>query len=141
MGKGSFRTTPSPPIKSLGFRGFDSSRLLILRGGNYHVSVRHVVGKRSFMCIYIYIYIYIHIYIYIYIQREIDIHIYIYIYVYMLNELVLYCMHVCVYIYIYIVISIWGYLSNEWKANGKQLFYRAKVADPPVIPFRRHLAP
>ena len=29
--------TPSPPIKSLGFRGFDSSRLLILRGGNSHV--------------------------------------------------------------------------------------------------------
>ena len=28
--------TPSPPIKSLGFRGFDSSRLLILRGGNFH---------------------------------------------------------------------------------------------------------
>ena len=29
--------TPSPPTKSSGFRGFDSSRLLILRGGNYHV--------------------------------------------------------------------------------------------------------
>ena len=29
--------THSPPTKSLGFRGFDSSRLLILRGGNYHV--------------------------------------------------------------------------------------------------------
>ena len=29
--------TPSPPIKSLDFRGFDSSRLLILRGGNSHV--------------------------------------------------------------------------------------------------------
>ena len=29
--------TPSPPIKSFDFRGFDSSRLLILRGGNYHV--------------------------------------------------------------------------------------------------------
>ena len=28
--------TPSPPIKSLDFRGFDSSRLLILRGGNSH---------------------------------------------------------------------------------------------------------
>ena len=26
--------TPSPPIKSLAFRRFDSSRLLILRGGN-----------------------------------------------------------------------------------------------------------
>ena len=25
--------TPTPPTKSLGFRGFDSSRLLILRGG------------------------------------------------------------------------------------------------------------
>ena len=25
--------TPSPPIKSLDFRGFDASRLLILRGG------------------------------------------------------------------------------------------------------------
>ena len=29
--------TPSPPTKSLDFRGFDSSRLLILRGGNSHV--------------------------------------------------------------------------------------------------------
>ena len=29
--------TPSPPIKSLDFRGFDSSKLLILRGGNSHV--------------------------------------------------------------------------------------------------------
>ena len=29
--------TPSPPTKSSGFRGFDSSRLLILRGGNSHV--------------------------------------------------------------------------------------------------------
>ena len=31
------RVTPSPPTKSLDFRGFDSSRLLILRGGNSHV--------------------------------------------------------------------------------------------------------
>ena len=30
-------TTPSPPTKSLEFRGFDSSRLLMLRGGNSHV--------------------------------------------------------------------------------------------------------
>ena len=29
--------TPSPPTKSLGFEGIDSSRLLILRGGNSHV--------------------------------------------------------------------------------------------------------
>ena len=29
--------TPSPPIKSLDFRGFDSSILLILRGGNSHI--------------------------------------------------------------------------------------------------------
>ena len=29
--------TASPPTKSLGFEGFDSSRLLILRGGNSHV--------------------------------------------------------------------------------------------------------
>ena len=27
--------TPSPPTKSLDFRGFDSSRLLILRGGKF----------------------------------------------------------------------------------------------------------
>ena len=31
--------TPSPPIKSLGFRGFDSSKLLILKGGNSHVRI------------------------------------------------------------------------------------------------------
>ena len=29
--------TPSPPTKSLDFGGFDSSGLLILRGGNSHV--------------------------------------------------------------------------------------------------------
>ena len=29
--------TPSPPTKSLDFEGFDSSRLLILKGGNSHV--------------------------------------------------------------------------------------------------------
>ena len=31
------RLTLSPPTKSLDFRGFDSSKLLILRGGNSHV--------------------------------------------------------------------------------------------------------
>ena len=30
---------PSPPTKSLDFRGLDSSRLLILRGGNYHIHI------------------------------------------------------------------------------------------------------
>ena len=29
--------TPSPPIERLDFRGFDSSRLLILKGGNSYV--------------------------------------------------------------------------------------------------------
>ena len=29
----------SPPTKSLDFEGFDSSRLLILRGGNSHVRI------------------------------------------------------------------------------------------------------
>ena len=40
-------SAPSPPIKSLDFRGFDSSRLLILRGGNSHVvkSYRESPGK------------------------------------------------------------------------------------------------
>ena len=32
-------TTPSPPTKSFDFGGFDSSKLLILRGGNSHVHV------------------------------------------------------------------------------------------------------
>ena len=31
--------TPSPPTKSLGFRSFDSSRFLILKGGNFHFSI------------------------------------------------------------------------------------------------------
>ena len=31
--------TPSPPTKSSGFRGFDSSRLLIIRGVNYHIHI------------------------------------------------------------------------------------------------------
>ena len=30
-------STPSPPTKSLDFRGFDSSRLLSLKGGNSRV--------------------------------------------------------------------------------------------------------
>ena len=34
-----YYATPSPPTKSLGFRGFDSSRLIILRGGNSHVRI------------------------------------------------------------------------------------------------------
>ena len=39
--------TPSPPTKSLHFRGFDSSRLLILRGGSSHVRLiyREPPGK------------------------------------------------------------------------------------------------
>ena len=31
------RDTPSPPTKSSGFGGFDSSKLFILKGGNSHV--------------------------------------------------------------------------------------------------------
>ena len=31
--------TPSPPTKSLGFGGIDSRRLLILKGGNYHIHI------------------------------------------------------------------------------------------------------
>ena len=39
FGYATFRylSTPSPPTKSLDFRGFDSSRLLMLRGGYSHV--------------------------------------------------------------------------------------------------------
>ena len=33
----STHSMPSPPTKSLGFRGFDSSKLLILKVGNSHV--------------------------------------------------------------------------------------------------------
>ena len=36
--------TPSPPAKSLGFGGFDSSKLLTLRGGNYHVHKNFIGG-------------------------------------------------------------------------------------------------
>ena len=32
-------TTPSSPTKSSGFRGFDSNKLLIIRGGNYHIHI------------------------------------------------------------------------------------------------------
>ena len=35
--------TPSPPTESLDFRGFDSSRLLILKVGNSHV--RDFIGS------------------------------------------------------------------------------------------------
>ena len=31
--------TSSPPTKSFDFRGFDSSKLLIIRGGNSHVRI------------------------------------------------------------------------------------------------------
>ena len=34
-----YHITPSPPTKSLDFTGFDSSRLLILRGGNSDVRI------------------------------------------------------------------------------------------------------
>ena len=37
LSRGFIVIMPSPPIKSLGFRGFDSSKLLILRGWNVHV--------------------------------------------------------------------------------------------------------
>ena len=37
--------TASPPTKSSGFRGFDSNKLLILRGGNYHILYRESPGK------------------------------------------------------------------------------------------------
>ena len=71
-------TTPNPPTDIVDFRGFDSSRILILRGeilmyiGDFPedlsqaIFVRTVlVGRLSVLCIvYIYIYIYIHIYIY-----------------------------------------------------------------------------
>ena len=36
--------TPSPPTKNSGFRGFDSSRLLILRGGIL-MSVRKTLNR------------------------------------------------------------------------------------------------
>ena len=31
--------TPGPPTKSFDIRGFDSSKLFILQGGNFHVRV------------------------------------------------------------------------------------------------------
>ena len=34
---GTWAGTPSPPTKSFDFRGFDSSKLSILKGGNSHV--------------------------------------------------------------------------------------------------------
>ena len=37
--KSKSKSTPSPPTKSLGFKGFDPSKLLILKGGNSHVRI------------------------------------------------------------------------------------------------------
>ena len=37
--------TPSPPTKSSGFGGFDSRRLLSLKGGNSHVRINHCIGS------------------------------------------------------------------------------------------------
>ena len=34
-----YHVTPSPPTKSLGFEAFDSSKLLILKGGNSHARI------------------------------------------------------------------------------------------------------
>ena len=72
-------TTHSPPTKSLGFEGFDSSRLLILKGwefscpynftGNLPEDLTQglLVGKLLVgglgVCVYIYTYIHIHTYI------------------------------------------------------------------------------
>ena len=82
------------------FRGVDSSRILILRGGiprpmgdlpeslSRAILVRIIlVGRLGnnytyIMCIYIYIYLCLVIYRYIYIERERDVRIYIYIYMY-----------------------------------------------------------
>ena len=98
-------TTANLRTKILDFRGFDSSRNSILRGGilmpigNFPESLsqalvgRFVVGQRSIYTPYNYNYMYIYIYAYIYI--------YIYIYVCIC---VCICMCVCVYIYIYIYI-------------------------------------
>ena len=36
--------SPIPPTKSFDFGGFDSSKLLILRGGNYHI---HIISNRK----------------------------------------------------------------------------------------------
>ena len=78
------------PHQDSGFRGLDSSRILILKGGilmsigNFPASLSQAIvagrclvgaaqaplrchGTRMYVYIYIYIYIYIHIYIYIYI--------------------------------------------------------------------------
>ena len=42
--------TPSPPTKSLGFGGFDSSKLLILRDGNYNVRlILQGVSRKSWL--------------------------------------------------------------------------------------------
>ena len=43
-----FAGTPSPPTKSLDFRGFDSNKLLILKGGNSHVRMILLGVSRKF---------------------------------------------------------------------------------------------
>ena len=98
-------TTANLRTKILDFRGFDSSRNSILRGGilmpigNFPESLsqalvgRFVVGQRSIYTPYNYNYMYIYIYAYIYIYMYIYIYIYMYVYVYV---------YVCVYVYIYI---------------------------------------
>ena len=103
--------------------GFDSSIILILRGGiprpigdfPERLSQAILVGIYIYiyiyrerercmrMCIYIYIYIYIHTHIY-----YVYIYIYIYIYVYVLQ-------HICTYIYIYM------HMDNVSRGIGRSL--------------------
>ena len=105
------RVTPSPPTKSSCFRGFDSSRLLIPRGGIlmsvefYRESTgkfdsrplsRETLSRWTGRMIYImlasiaivnsyvciYIYMHAYIYIYIHIHTSLSLSIHIYIYIY-----------------------------------------------------------
>ena len=93
------RATAVRPISllTLNFRGFDSSIMLILRGGilrpagSFPENLNQAMLVISCVCVYIYIYIithtYIHIYMYIYTHTHIHIYTHVmYIYIYIHRE-------------------------------------------------------
>ena len=94
--------TPNLPSNIVDFRGFDSSTILLLRGGILRpmgdfpeslsqamlvgCNVSREIGRRGILYIHIYMYICIYVYMYIYIYVYIYIYIYIYICIHRLRR-------------------------------------------------------
>ena len=110
--------TPSPPIKSLDFRGFDSSKFLILRYIYTYIQAmsanpsnpvfnHNLFEAVCMIYVYIYIYTYVYVYIYMYIYY---IHICVYIYIYTYIHVYVY---ICIYLYLSLPIYIYIYIHTQ----------------------------